>query len=97
MSALVLGLLAAVPDAAQAETGQRTLVVRERAVGSLLDGAFTFKVLKLRGYSVDVRIDGEKRLLKKGQSFALPDAGCSVTFKKISPETRIARFLTDCP
>ena len=74
----------------------RTLVVRERATASLLDGAFSFKLLKIRGYSVDVRINGDRRLLKIGQSFSPDQADCTVVFTKISPETRIARFKTDC-
>ena len=81
----------------QANPDMRTLVVRERNAATLLDGTFTFRVLKLRGYSIDVRLPDGKRVMKMGQSFAPDGADCSVIFKKISPETRIARFLTDCP
>ena len=89
--ALVVG-----PLSTRADTVPRTIVLRERATASLLDGAFTFELLKIRGYSVDVRIHGKRRLLKIGQSFSPAGSACSVTFKKISPETRIARFVTDC-
>lgn len=81
----------------EAHADDRILVVRERAEASLLGGDFTFKLLKIRGYSVDVRISGEKRMLKFGQAFSPPDTDCSITFDEISPETRIARFVTDCP
>lgn len=74
----------------------RVLPVRERATAPLLDESFTFKVIKLQGYSVDVRINGEKRRLKLGEAFSPPGADCLVTFEEISPETRIARFRTDC-
>jgi hypothetical protein len=92
----LLSCLFAPPQRTLAEEGLRTLVVRERAETSLLDGTFSFRVLKLRGYSIDVRVAGEKRTLKIGESFAPSGGTCSVTFRKISPETRIARFLTDC-
>lgn len=83
--------------AAYADTEQRVVILRERATLQLLDGAFTIQLLKIRGYTVDVRLDGEKRTLKRGQTFGPDNGACSVTFQKISPETRIARFLTDCP
>ena len=92
-----MALVGAVPVIVPAGEGQRTLVVRERASASLLQGAFTFDVLKLRGYSIDVRIEGERRVLKMGETFSPTGADCQVVFRKISPETRIARFLTDCP
>lgn len=78
------------------ESGERTLVVRERHSADLLNGAFTFTVLKIRGYSIDVRIDGERRKLKIGRSFQPAGGDCTVLFEEISPETRIARFLTNC-
>ena len=74
----------------------RTLVVRERNSATLMDGAFAFTVLKIRGYSIDIRIAGERRTLKIGQSFQPAGGDCSVLFEENSPETRIARFLTDC-
>lgn len=75
----------------------RTLVVRERATASLADDTITFRVMKLKGYSVDIMLEGKKRTLKLGESFGPEDAACQVIFEEISPETRIARFLTDCP
>ena len=83
--------------AAYADTEQRVVILRERATLQLLDGDFAIQLVKIRGYTVDVRIDGEKRTLKRGQTFGPANGACSVTFVKISPETRIARFLTDCP
>ena len=76
---------------------QRVMILRERKSIGLLDGTFPVQLLKIRGYSIDVRIEGEKRTLKRGESFGPASGACSVTFQKISPETRIARFLTDCP
>ncbi|MDG1210089.1 MAG: hypothetical protein P8Q48_09805 [Paracoccaceae bacterium] len=75
---------------------QRTLIVRERATASLLDDSFTFRVMKLKGYFVDIMISGERRTLKLGDSFGPAEGACTVTFHEISPETRIARFKTDC-
>lgn len=93
----VLGVAIAAPvPAAQPEPGQRVLILRERASLQLLEGAFTLELVKIRGYTIDVRIAGEKQKLKRGESFSPEDGECSVTFQKISPETRIARFLTDC-
>ena len=92
---ILLAILAALPLRATAE--ERTLVVRERNTANLLDGAFSFRVLKLRGYSIDIRVGDERRVLKIGQAFSAPNGACTVTFRKISPETRIARFRTDCP
>ncbi len=81
-----------------AETSkERTIIVRERNTASVLDGAFSFKLLKMKGYSVDIRVDGTKRTLKFGDAITPPGTDCTVVFHEISPETRIARFLTDCP
>ena len=88
-----LAALTAAPSGAE----ERTLVIRERTTATLLDGAFSIKVWKIQGYSIDVRINGEKQLLRIGQSVSPDGADCTVRFKKISPETRIARFTTDCP
>lgn len=94
----VLGVAIAAPaPAAQPEPGQRVLILRERTSLQLLEGAFTLELVKIRGYTIDVRIAGQKQKLKRGESFSPANGGCSVTFQKISPETRIARFLTDCP
>lgn len=81
----------------EASDSDRTLVVRERATASLIDDSFTFRVMKLKGYFVDIMLAGERRRLKLGDSFGPPDGRCTVTFHEISPETRIARFFTDCP
>lgn len=95
ISTLLIGL-ASLPATSMSAEGLRVLPVRERAVAEFPDRAFSFKLLKIRGYSVDIRMDGERRKLKIGQSFAPEGAGCTLIFKKISPETRIARFATDC-
>ena len=79
------------------EDGLRTLVVREKTTASLAGDRFSFKVVKLKGYSVDIRTADGKRTLKLGDSFGPADASCTVKFEEISPETRIARFKTDCP
>jgi hypothetical protein len=71
-------------------------VVRERAVTSLLDGTFTFKVLRIKGYSIEIGISGTNQVLKIGQSFSPPSADCTVVFAEIATETRIARFTTNC-
>lgn len=89
-----VALFAAAPADATAET--RTVAVRELKTASLLDGAFEFQLVKIRGYSIDVRIAGKKQKLKLGESFEPESGECKVTFRKISPETRIARFETDC-
>ncbi|MEM7212531.1 MAG: hypothetical protein AAF479_11665 [Pseudomonadota bacterium] len=94
---IVAAALAVVPVSAQSDAAQRVVVLREGATLTLLDQAFAMKLLKIRGYSVDVRIDGARRTLKKGDTFSPNDGGCFITFRKISPETRIARFGTDCP
>ena len=94
---LVVAVLSAVSVSAQSGADQRVVILREGATLTLLDQTFSMKLLKIRGYSIDVRLDGVRKTLKKGQTFSPNDGGCSVTFRKISPETRIARFLTDCP
>lgn len=86
-----------VPGAALADPAQRVVVLREGATLSLLAEPIALKLLKIRGYSIDVRMNGMRQTLKKGQTVSLDGGTCSVTFRKISPETRIARFLTDCP
>lgn len=93
---LLVVFLLAEPTMTLADAEQRTIVVRERATASLLNGAFAFKVLKIRGYSIEIKIFGEKRVLKIGQSIAPESAECSVVFKEIATETRLARFSTDC-
>ena len=82
--------------AAASEDGFRTLVVRERATASLMDASFSFRVMKLRGYSIDIMLAGEKRKLKLGDEFGPETDDCRVIFHEISPETRIARFQTNC-
>lgn len=94
--AFTFGFLIAEPSFTRADTLQRTIVVRERATASFLNDTFTFKVLKIRGYTIDVKISGKKQALKIGQSISPISAECSVTFKDIAIETRIARFTTDC-
>jgi hypothetical protein len=93
---LLVVLFLADPSFSHADAEQRTIVVRERATASLLNGTFLFKVLKIRGYSIEVKIFGEKRVLKIGQSIAPKSAECSVVFNEIAIETRIARFSTNC-
>ncbi len=99
LSIFASGLLAISPFTAAKATGEgfRTLVVREKATASLIDESFSFRVMKLKGYSVDVMLEGGKRTLKLGESFGPADDACTVVFEEISPETRIARFQTDCP
>ena len=94
--AFAIGAVSAAAPAL-ADPNSRTLVLRERTTATLLDGGFAFKLLKIRGYTVDVRIDGERRKLKIGDQFPAGDADCSVVFEEILPETRIAHFQTDCP
>ena len=84
------------PTVTHADKEQRTIVVRERATASLLNGEFSFKVLKIKGYSIEIKVGGEKRVLKIGQSISPTDANCSVIFEEIATETRIARFITNC-
>ncbi len=90
-------MVIAVNSAAEAaEDGFRTLVVRERASATLAENTLSFRVMKLRGYSIDIMLAGVKQTLKLGDSFTSADAACTVVFHEISPETRIARFRTDC-
>lgn len=84
------------PAFATPDTGQRVVTLREQASVELLDGGFSLELLKIRGYMINVRVNGHKRKLKRGDSVSPQGAECTVTFQKISPETRIARFLTDC-
>jgi len=81
---------------AQAEPEPRVFVVRERATASLLGGELTFRVLKIRGYTIDVKAFGKKRMLKIGDTLSAQSADCLVTFQEIAAETRLARFTTDC-
>jgi hypothetical protein len=90
-------LLVAFPSITDAEIKHRTIVVRERNSAELLDGAFVFKVLKLRGYTIEVKFLGQKQSLKIGESLSSPNGDCNVTFDEIATETRLARFSTDCP
>ena len=78
-------------------TEQRTIVVREHAVADLLNGALTFKLVKINGYSIKVRVSGKDMVLKVGQSFSGTTVDCSVIFEEIATETRLARFKTNCP
>lgn len=94
--AIFVGFIFAAPSFTYADTQQRTIVVRERATASLLDGTFTLKVVKIKGYTIDVKVDGKKQALKIGQSVSPPTSDCSVTFVEIATETRIARFTTNC-
>ncbi len=96
LMALSLTLLLAQTSVTASESGPWIIVVRERASASLLEGTFTFKVLKLRGYTIEVKVLGEKRLLKIGDSMSPEGAACSVTFEEIATETRLARFSTNC-
>lgn len=89
--------VAAGTGSALADADKRTLVVRERTIVSLLGGDFVFKLLRMRGYSIDVSVAGQRRALKFGDAIMPPGADCQVVFEEISPETRIARFVTDCP
>lgn len=92
----IVALLVAGLGAAHADTQHRTVVVREQAVATLLGGDLTFTLLKISGYTVDIRVDGARRTLKLGDAIHPDGAACSVIFEEISPETRIARFVTDC-
>ena len=94
--AVIFGFLVAQPSITLADTQQRTIVVRERGTASLLNATFTFKVLKIKGYTIDVKVAGKKQVLKIGQSISPTSAECSVTFEEIATETRIARFTTNC-
>jgi len=100
LCALAVVFFCAGPSVTQAnsepDATQRVFVVREGAVASLLNGDFKFKLLKINGYSIKVKISGQVRLLSLGQSFSPEGAACSVNFTEIASETRIARFSTDC-
>ncbi len=96
---LLLAIPLLTPIHAVSKPDQRVVILRERAAIELHNqhnGALTLELLKIRGYRIDVRIDGKKRTLKRGESFSSVGGECSVTFQKVSPETPIARFLTDC-
>ena len=96
LPALSLAILLTQTSVTDAETERRIFVVREGASASLLDDKFDFKVLKLRGYNIEVKVLGEKRALKIGESLSPENSACSVTFEEIATETRLARFTTDC-
>jgi hypothetical protein len=89
-------LAVSAPAFANPDSGQRVVILRERTSLELLDGSFSLELLKIRGYMINIRVNGNKRKLKRGDSVSPQGAKCTVTFQKISPETRIARFLTDC-
>lgn len=93
---LFLAISLAMLAPAMSDTDQRVVILRERTSVQLLDGTFSLELLKIRGYMIDVRIQGEKRKLKQGESFSPESGECTVTFQKVSPETPIARFRTDC-
>ena len=95
--AVMLTAVCIAPAIADTKADQRTIILRERASASVLDGAFSFKLLRMKGYSVDVRVAGQKQTLKFGDAIAPAGANCTIVFHEISPETRIARFRTDCP
>lgn len=90
-------MLLASPSAVWAEGDGRVVVVRERSEASVLDGALQFQLMKLRGYSIDLKINGDRQTLKLGEAFSAADGTCDVVFEEVSPETRIARFRTTCP
>ena len=90
---VLLGVTCSAVSSAAAD--ERVVILREGVSAELLDGTFTLKLLKIRGYNIDVRINDEKQKLKRGQTIS-PDGDCYVTFRKVSPETRIARFATNC-
>ena len=94
--ALTLACLPAASYATTANAEERTVVVRERAAASFLDGSYTFTLWKIHGYSIDLRIAGQTRRLTLGESFSPPEATCTIRFDEVATETRIARFTTDC-
>ncbi len=96
LTPVVFACLLAGPTVTFADTDERTIVVRERTEASLLDGQFIFKLLRINGYSIDIKVGGESKRLIVGQSFAPETAECSVMFEEIATETRLARFLTNC-
>jgi len=53
--------------------------------------------VKRLGTAVRVRWDDDVRTLKLGARVAPAGAQGEVVFEEISPETRIARFATNCP
>lgn len=93
----ICSVLITEPSITHADAEQRIFVVEERATASLHDGTFTFKVLKINGYTIVIKTDGEKRTLKIGQSFSSASANCSVVFEEIKTEAPIAQFKTNCP
>lgn len=94
--AVVLVFLVVGQTEAQASPNMHQLVVRERASARLLDGAFTFKLAKIAGYTITVRIDGKDLKLKIGQSFSPENSDCRIVFDEIATETRLAKFSTNC-
>ncbi len=94
--AIIVAVVLAGSLVAHADTAQRTFVLREKAVASFLSGAFSFKLVRIDGYSVVVRITGKNRKLKVDQSFSPSGTNCKFVFKEIATETRIARFSTNC-
>ncbi len=76
---------------------ERTIVVREQTISEPLSGQFTFKVVRIEGYSITIRVSGKNRVLKVGEAFSTPSADCTVVFEEIAVETRVARFKTTCP
>lgn len=97
LRSLVLILAISSPQVSFANSDQRILVVRERNTASLLNDSFTFQLMKIRGYSIDVKFDGARQKLKIGEAFSPAQANCSITFEEVASETQIARFKTDCP
>ena len=93
---ILLAVLLVIPATAFPDTTRRIVILREGASRTLDNGKLTLELLKIRGYTVDIRFQGDKQKLKRGDSLRVAGSGCSVTFQKVSPETRIARFLTDC-
>lgn len=92
---MLFALLGVAVQPAAAGDAERILVVRERGEVSLQDGALRFTLLKIQGYQIRVRTGGEARKMKVGES--LDGAGCSVTFDEIAKETRLVKFVTNCP
>lgn len=97
LPAFFAALLVTFPSLTDAKTEHRTIVVRERNTAELLNGAFVFKVLKLRGYTIEVKFLGQKQSLKIGETLSSPNGDCNVIFDEIATETQLARFSTDCP
>lgn len=97
VSFLLLTALLLITAAATADAAKRVVILREGASLTLDNGNLSVELLKIRGYTVDIRARNAKQRLKLGDTVTAAGSGCSVTFQKVSPETRIARFLTDCP